>query len=504
MELPVYDYYLHGFSNFTIPLLSLISSSSLTLSITVLALNASSTKLTVSTTYSLTLFRASSPNPPPLPSHPLFPPSPLLSQSSIPPPSQPPSPYPLLSPPSLFPQSAIRYNFGAFQETPSLSNSSPPSLPPPAPPFAPPPFYSEDSPANADYCEECAPGYRSWDVDSLSCTACPLGYNTLFPRSKECTPCPPGLVAQHTASSVCHPCLIGTYSPTQAAAVCTLCPTGFTTSKVGLTYCDFQVDLYRLRRVYAVLLRFTMSLELYNYTLTMTGLPRLVGLNGTALNVVAQLIRVDTAAAFNISINDVLVEALESQEEIFEMMTSNFTSNSSRLNPRTLLVTNVTAVLEAHVSEYASEGEVDAALLAKEMSADGGIQMLTDDPDRFFGRTTQALNARAQTIGNITTEVVHPDNTSKDTAFWDNVENILGLSVGILFGSAIIIYIVRRYRQWYLRKRLLVFTVLEESMGRIPDLESETGNVGTNNNLRFDSISSYLRSRGDQVSKRRI
>jgi hypothetical protein len=42
------------------------------------------------------------------------------------------------------------------------------------------------------------------------------------------------------------------------------------------------------------------------------------------------------------------------------------------------------------------------------VNADNGIQVLSETPDTFFGRTTATLEGKAQTVGNITTAVITP------------------------------------------------------------------------------------------------
>ena len=54
-----------------------------------------------------------------------------------------------------------------------------------------------------------------------------------------------------------------------------------------------------------------------------------------------------------------------------------------------MLYVNVTATLEADVPTGATEQEINEALEITSLSADDPIDMLSHDPDKFFGRTTK-------------------------------------------------------------------------------------------------------------------
>ncbi len=57
---------------------------------------------------------------------------------------------------------------------------------------------------------------------------------------------------------------------------------------------------------------------------------------------------------------------------------------------RRVLYVNISAAIPVDVAPDASEGDVRAAVNVKSLSADGPINLLANNPDKFFGRTTKA------------------------------------------------------------------------------------------------------------------
>ena len=96
------------------------------------------------------------------------------------------------------------------------------------------------------------------------------------------------------------------------------------------------------------------------------------GVNAPAERIVENLLRADTAAGFNISMQDVHV------------------MNVRRIARRTLQA-NVSATLGVDLPPGASTEEIAAALEVQKLSADRPIELLSQDPGTFFGRTTQTL-----------------------------------------------------------------------------------------------------------------
>lgn len=59
---------------------------------------------------------------------------------------------------------------------------------------------------------------------------------------------------------------------------------------------------------------------------------------------------------------------------------------------RRILYVNVTATLGVEITPGATTDEVEAALDLTSLSADDPIGLLSNDPDRFFGRTTKVCH----------------------------------------------------------------------------------------------------------------
>ncbi len=97
-----------------------------------------------------------------------------------------------------------------------------------------------------------------------------------------------------------------------------------------------------------------------------------VGVDAAPEDVLDHLIKLDTATAFNTSERDVVV------------------SSVTQLSRRVLYV-NVTATLGVDVPPGASPDDVTEALDLKNLSADGAIGLLSEDPDKFLGRTTKVI-----------------------------------------------------------------------------------------------------------------
>ena len=102
-----------------------------------------------------------------------------------------------------------------------------------------------------------------------------------------------------------------------------------------------------------------------------------VGVDAAPEDVLDHLIKLDTATAFNISEGDVYV------------------SSVTQLSRRVLYV-NVTATLGVDVPPGASSDDVTEALDLKNLSADEAIGLLSENPDKFLGRTTKVCMQACQ------------------------------------------------------------------------------------------------------------
>lgn len=114
-------------------------------------------------------------------------------------------------------------------------------------------------------------------------------------------------------------------------------------------------------------------------------MPLQAGVNAPAESIVESLLREDTAAGFNISTRDVRLVSIRRVE-------------------RRTLVANVSATLGVDLPPDADEDDIVAALEVQRLSADQPIELLSEDPDTFFGRTTQTLQVGVQPIDTTTME----------------------------------------------------------------------------------------------------
>ena len=62
-----------------------------------------------------------------------------------------------------------------------------------------------------------------------------------------------------------------------------------------------------------------------------------------------------------------------------------------------LISANVTAVLEEHFPPSADEEDIAAAIEVQRLNADAGVQLLGEDPARFFSHTTKILGEKGAT-----------------------------------------------------------------------------------------------------------
>ncbi|KAL0019979.1 hypothetical protein WJX79_005353 [Trebouxia sp. C0005] len=175
----------------------------------------------------------------------------------------------------------------------------------------------------------------------------------------------------------CSHCITGTYSPSEGSQLCSMCGENTTNLEDGSSSCPVALvpgasPSYR----YAVIVSFGVLL---NGT-ALDDIASKAGVNASSEQVLEWLVRADTASAFNISLGDVSVTGVQQVE-------------------RRILYVNVTATLGVELAPGATPDEVEAAMDLTSLSADDPIGLLSNDPDKFFGRTTKALDVTAEPDG---------------------------------------------------------------------------------------------------------
>ncbi|KFM26856.1 hypothetical protein F751_4917 [Auxenochlorella protothecoides] len=231
-----------------------------------------------------------------------------------------------------------------------------------------------------------------------NCTACPPGWASSTLNASACTMCPPGTQASQAQASTCQSCPAGSYSYSWGASACQRCMAGTFSSGPGSTLCRLC--------------------------------PSGAGVAASPADIVAALIRADTAVAFNVSLASVSVSTAE-------------------LASRRTLRAVVSASLDVAVPDNATAPEIAAALEVQRLSADAPIAWLADDPDSFFARTTQTL-AVTVTAGGAATQEVRPDAHLPPLLVWP----LAGPGLACLgVGLALLLPLLPRGEGWGRRLR---------------------------------------------------
>lgn len=219
---------------------------------------------------------------------------------------------------------------------------------------------------------------------------CPPGTFTAAEQSPACLSCEPGTFAYSWGSAYCKNCIEGTYTPAANSSLCLPCPANTTTVEDGQSTCDVPLTpgSYQAPR-YAVVIRFYVEL----HGLDPEDVVVRAGVNADPESIISRLIRADTAQQFNISTDDVQVVSLRWHAEA-----------DDRPVARRLFSANVTATLGVDVPDGATDEDIAAAMEVQRLSADDPIEMLSSDPDQFFGRTTKTLEVEVQGTVQATTE----------------------------------------------------------------------------------------------------
>lgn len=226
------------------------------------------------------------------------------------------------------------------------------------------------SPAESANCDVCPAGWTSTTVNASTCEMCPPGTAAATEGTGACLPCGAGTFSLPWGSTHCKHCISGTYAPTEKATICLMCPDGFTTLEDGQAQCNVTLaPATDLQVRYAVVVYFSVNL-------TGSAPEDIVlrsGVSAPAEIIVSNLLRTDTAAAFNISMQDVRVLSVHRVA-------------------RRILQATVSATLGLDLPGNATEEDITTALEVQKLSADRPIELLSEDPDSFFGRTTKTLD----------------------------------------------------------------------------------------------------------------
>ncbi|KAK3275073.1 hypothetical protein CYMTET_16778 [Cymbomonas tetramitiformis] len=375
-----------------------------------------------------------------------------------PPPDHPPPPYPTPPSPAISPPPPPTSSTTSIHR---LGSGSPPAPRVELPPWPVPPTLARVklmSPALSERCQICPAGFYANRENAQWCGMCPAGYHSPEPRALECLQCPAGQYNPAWGAARCSRCIEGSHSPYNGSTSCRLCANNLTTDGQGASDCTVPVMNVDLSDIYAVLVMFQLSLDGNN---TLEQVAQRSGVDASGIQVLAALIRSDTAEAFNISLADVNITGIELLNSS-GIVSPGLPAQGIQGLRRTLVEANVSAILEAQYEPGASREEIEEALQAQELSADAGIMALSNNPDDFFGRTTEALDGSAQTKGNITKDVITPDEKKSEwweVLPWELVLGVCGAVTLSFFGA-------RRLKRWRRKRRYVVFDMYGIIRGR--------------------------------------
>ncbi|CAL8464733.1 g4268 [Coccomyxa elongata] len=276
-------------------------------------------------------------------------------------------------------------------------------------------------PSRQPWCGTCPAGWATTVIDAQHCMLCRPGTYAAARHSPKCAPCANGTYAYSWGSTHCNHCIIGTYAPWRGSKLCMMCPTNTTNLEDGSYDCPVAVlPGASLAARYAVIVSFGVYL---NGT-SLEEIARKVGVNASSVAILEHLVRADTASAFNISVGDVNVTGI------------------SQVSRRVLYV-NVTATLGVDVPPNASADDIKTALEVTNLSADDPIAMLAQNPDKFFGRTTKALDVTAEPDGKPPQRVEYRPGAGRSAlaAAWPA---IVGVGLAALLGGFAALHCLRR------------------------------------------------------------
>lgn len=276
------------------------------------------------------------------------------------------------------------------------------------------------TPAEQGNCTICPVGWASANANSTSCTMCPPGTAAPISQSSACTPCVPGTYALSWGSSQCRHCIAGTVTQESGATACNPCPSGTTTPGDGFSVCNITLPpMTDIRLRYAVVVEFSVNVSTGSSDPSTLALR--AGVAAPAETILGNLLRSDTATNFNISEGNVVV------------------INVSQV-ARRVLQANVSAVLGVDVPPGSSSEDAAAALEVQRLSADKPIELLSKDPNAFFGRTTKTLDVGVTALGTSAFELL-PLSNGVRAGRWAFLVPAIASAVGgfVLIGMACLI-----------------------------------------------------------------
>jgi hypothetical protein len=266
-------------------------------------------------------------------------------------------------------------------------------------------------------CDVCMPGWVSTAQDAIECSLCPPG-SFADKYGTKCELCDLGTYSMSWGSRQCKHCIEGTYASRPGSTSCKLCPDTLTTNGDGKSMCQANSEDKRMQNRYAVMIYVSVKLS----GIDEDAIILKAGVQDTPHKVISNLVKADVASAFNTSTSAVRVMSIR------------------KLSDRNY-ETNVSASLPVYIPPSATEEDITTALELERLSADSPLELLATNPDTFFGKTTEILEAHVESTA-VHTEDYFPSSTSG---------LMIGLvtvgSIGTLMGMLLFIHSAHRLKQ---------------------------------------------------------
>ena len=275
-------------------------------------------------------------------------------------------------------------------------------------------------------CEVCMPGWVSTAQDAIECSLCPPG-SFANKYGTKCELCDLGTYSMSWGSRQCKHCIEGTYASRPGSTSCKLCPDTLTTIGDGGSMCQANSEDKRMQNRYAVMIYVSVQLS----GIDEDAIILKAGVQDTPHKVISNLVKSDMASAFNTSTSAVRVMSIR------------------KLSDRNY-ETNVSASLQVYIPPSATEEDITTALELERLSADSPLELLATNPDTFFGKTTEILEAHVESAA-VHTEDYFPNNTSG---------LMVGLvtvgSIGTILGMLMLIHAAYRLKQQSVEREALL------------------------------------------------